>query len=274
MVQQAGDVVALEPLSEERLARLPVRVRQVLEERLALSPDLDFGKCYRLCRSTPSIALKTVLKTELAIAGIAEEVQEPLSLDRLWALYDRAYEYASQLREQFKQAPPIPAVAPRPLPALADLLGWCSEAAGELGRVDSNAQNPRLELMLSRIRGGTQDPDRGECDGQDGVAALIDRRKAQPPRAHVRAAESYQWACSMRPDLVPPSGRRFTREIWTYICENECPAYGEGESAQDVPSFETWKRQARGGLRTPNSPRASPRAARTHGPSIVHQDEI
>jgi len=53
-----------------------------------------------------------------------------------------------------------------------------------------------------------------------------------------RAAESYQWACSVHPEL---SG--YKQAAWEYIREHSCPAYqGKNGAKLSVPSLPTWIR--------------------------------
>jgi len=107
-----------------------------------------------------------------------------------------------------------------------------------------------------------------------GDTALATTRLTQP--AHARAAASYGWVCSKRPDLIPKNGRRkYAREQWSYIQENDCPTYLDENGAEiPVPDFETWKRYVRAGLADPSNPKASSRAGREHGKSIVKATRI
>lgn len=90
-------------------------------------------------------------------------------------------------------------------------------------------------------------------------------------KADARAAASFEWVCTKRPDLLPTKpGTRYAREQWQYIREHDCPAYKEWTA----PAFETWKRQARRGLADPLKPKASSRTHRSHGKSIVQADQI
>jgi hypothetical protein len=123
-------------------------------------------------------------------------------------------------------------------------------------------------------------------DGQDGEGAGRESAVApgdpalatakQPQPAHARAAASYEWVCTQRPDLVPTDGRgKYPRELWEYIHDNDCPAYrDENGKTIEPPSFETWKRQVRAGQADPNNPKTSQRAGREHGKSIVKASQV
>ena len=90
-----------------------------------------------------------------------------------------------------------------------------------------------------------------------------------------RAAASYEWVCSHRPDLIPPPPQKYSHAQWEFIKEHGCPAYEDANGREiSVPSFDTWRRQICGGLRDPSSPKTSPRAGRKHGSSIVRLDQI
>lgn len=106
----------------------------------------------------------------------------------------------------------------------------------------------------------------------------IEPKPRLPPEAFRRAAESFEWVCRVRPDLVPATpGKRYAVEQWRYVREHatECPAYTDAEGrAIPVPNFETWKRQVRGGQFDPTEPKALPRAGRAHGGCIVRPDQV
>ena len=102
-------------------------------------------------------------------------------------------------------------------------------------------------------------------------------KKKEPKPAERMAVASYEWVCHKRPDLMPTKGgQKYSKEQWEYIRDHDCPAYHDQATGRSfaVPDFETWKRYVRGGQYDPEEPKATSRAGRRHGKSIVQADQV
>ena len=115
----------------------------------------------------------------------------------------------------------------------------------------------------------------GPGDNLADTAYIPDEKDRMPLRCFMRAAASYEWVCSHRPDLIPPPPKKYSHAQWEFIKEHGCPAYEDADGREiSVPSFETWRREVRAGFYDPSNPKTSPRAGRKHGSSIVRSDQI
>lgn len=113
-----------------------------------------------------------------------------------------------------------------------------------------------------------------ETSASPGAPADL-KSKGNSQQAHVRAAASYEWVCSARPDLTPNAPQKYSESQWEYVRKSGCPAYQDENGNQlPVPAFDTWTRQIRAGNADPKSPKASPRSGRKHGKSIIRPEEI
>lgn len=102
------------------------------------------------------------------------------------------------------------------------------------------------------------------------AATRQSRAETSPKPAEEKAWSSYEWALKEKPEL-DPSPKVWTKAIWEYIREHDCPSYPD---ADGLPNYETWQRYAREGRRHAEGPRNSSRHGREHGGSIVRADEI
>lgn len=131
-----------------------------------------------------------------------------------------------------------------------------------LASTEDGAHGPRPGDLAEAPGGEQARPDSRRDEGSAQLHGVRPAAKA--------AAESFEWVCTARPDLIPAPPGKYSREQWSYIKENGCPAY----AGVQVPDFETWKRQIRAGTADPDSPGASSRAGRDHGRSIVKSDDL
>jgi hypothetical protein len=234
--------------------------------------DVTIEELRELCRqacglNAGDVSPQYVLVAEACVFGVAEEARgqtldclaEPMRQIRteLWPLLLRLVaDHEARLQAYWRD----------PITDVDRELRRCDHKKAEDVRstVDAFVQILRTIGALPTRSGGDNDDD----------APL---RPVRVYRADQRALASFEWVQGARPDLVPSEGGRvYTREMYDYICENGCPAY-EGPEGKPMkpPSYHSWTRQIRRALQaTGECSKASPRAGRSHGSSIVRADQL
>jgi hypothetical protein len=133
------------------------------------------------------------------------------------------------------------------------LESWARPVVEEAARID--------QLLISLER-------------SEGEQAKPTVSKRAPSEGEIRAAESYTWIASKRPDLVSASERNFKgvyRALKDYVEVGDSPHY---ESLDELPTFETWQRYARAGLNAPSEPESPSEGDRELGSTVVRQEDL
>ncbi|MEX0642286.1 MAG: hypothetical protein WD468_06270 [Pirellulales bacterium] len=143
---------------------------------------------------------------------------------------------------------------------LDEILRWCSsDEARELeqpGLKSGESEKPPAVTLTSD------------------AANVVAKRGADSARVR-RAAASFEWVCTARPELVPAEGTPYTKEMWESIRDNGCAAYCD-ENGKDlpVPSWDTWSRYLREHLKDTRAIKTAPRAGRPHGKTVVRKRDL